>query len=540
MQNSLYSFVLVDDESEIRDGIRDTIAWEELGFRFAGAYANGSEALEAAERNPPDVLMTDINMPFMNGLALSERLASVAPATKVIIISGYDDFEYAQKALKLQVFDYVVKPITPGEFKAALARLKALLDEERLARQDEERIRSQLAESLPHIKERFLNKLIAGKIKGAALAERVGYFNLPLPLSGAAYQCLAVDFAQRRSGEEFDIEILSERNVLEAQPGQGHNRIFFQDAEDRLVVLSWGTQAASLYREGLRAAEAMRRDLLSAGLGDTVIGVGEAVIELESLSQSYADALRALQIALLKGRTGVNAYRELGSRVGSDRHSRPLWGKAIASALKLSNIDDCRRHLNDMTEFFKSSDFELPEYHDSLRLVLAAIVQSLDDLDIPVREVFASGGEPFAELQQLKSLEEVGSWLNGLFDRVLAYAGARQENFAAAKVREALDYLESHYADPELSMQSLCKELYISTSYLSANLKRYNDRSFVEQLTDIRIGKAKELLRSTALKTYEIAERVGYRDPHYFSLSFRKLAAMTPTEYRNRHEPQQP
>jgi two-component system response regulator YesN len=89
-------------------------------------------------------------------------------------------------------------------------------------------------------------------------------------------------------------------------------------------------------------------------------------------------------------------------------------------------------------------------------------------------------------------------------------------------------------------MQSLCKELYISTSYLSANLKRYNDRSFVEQLTDIRIGKAKELLRSTALKTYEIAERVGYRDPHYFSLSFRKLAAMTPTEYRNRHEPQQP
>ncbi len=537
MQNSLYSFVLVDDESEIRDGIRDTIAWEELGFRFAGAYANGSEALEAAERNPPDVLMTDINMPFMNGLALSERLASVAPATKVIIISGYDDFEYAQKALKLQVFDYVVKPITPGEFKAALARLKALLDEERLARQDDERIRSQLAESLPHIKERFLNKLIAGKIKGAALAERAGYFNLPLPLAGAAYQCVVLDFARRRSGEEFDLELLSERNVLEAQPGEGQSRIVFQDAEDRLVALSWGVQAASLYREGLRSAEAMRRDLLNAGLGDTVIGVGEAVTELECLSQSYADALRALQIALLKGRTGVSAYRELGSTVGSDRPSRPAWAKAIASALKLSNIEDCRRQLEDMTEFFRSSDFDLPVYRDSLRLVLAAIVQSIDDLDIPARDIFSQGADPFAELLQLKSLEAVSGWLGDLFERVAAYTGARQENFAGAKVREALDYLETHYADPELSMQSLCKELYISTSYLSASLKRHNDRSFVEQLTDIRIGKAKELLRSTALKTYEIAERVGYRDPHYFSLSFRKIANMTPTEYRSRHEP---
>jgi two-component system response regulator YesN len=539
MQNSLYSFVLVDDEPEIRDGIRDTIAWEEHGFRFAGAYANGSEALEAAERNPPDVLMTDINMPFMNGLALSERLASVAPATKVIIISGYDDFEYAQKALKLQVFDYVVKPITPGEFKAALARLKALLDGERMARQDQERIRNQLAESLPHIKERFLNKLITGKIKGAALAERVAYFSLSLPLAGAAYQCLAIDFARRRSGEEFDLELLSERNVLEAQPGERQNRILFQDAEDRLIALSWGAQPAALYREGLRSAEAIRRDLLNAGLGDTVIGVGEAVLELEGLSQSYGDALSALQIALLKGRTGVSAYRELGSSVGSDRAQRPLWGKAIASALKLSNIDECKRRLSDMAEYFKSRDFELPEYRDSLRLVLAGIVQSIDDLDIPARDIFPPGADPFAELLRLKSLEAVSAWLGGLLERVAAYAGARQESFAAAKVREALDYLEAHYGDPELSMQTLCKELYISTSYLSANLKRYNDRSFVEQLTEIRIGKAKELLRSTALKTYEIAEKVGYRDAHYFSLSFRKLANMTPTEYRSRHEPRQ-
>ena len=193
MQNSLYSFVLVDDEPEIREGIRDSIPWEELGFRFAGACSNGNEALELAERSPPDVLMTDINMPFMDGLALGERLGSVAPATKVIIISGFDDFEFARRALKLQVYDYIVKPITPLEFKDTLRKIKLTLDQERAARRDLEHIHRQLDDSLPLMKERFLNTLVQGSIKPDLINERMDYFNLPIPTKTGTWQCLALD-----------------------------------------------------------------------------------------------------------------------------------------------------------------------------------------------------------------------------------------------------------------------------------------------------------------------------------------------------------
>jgi len=258
------------------------------------------------------------------------------------------------------------------------------------------------------------------------------------------------------------------------------------------------------------------------------------VAEFGNLHQSYTDAIRTLQLALLRGKTGVSAFRELGTTIGSERFSRPAWGKAIASALRVCDLDECRKHIAAMTEFFRSRPFDMDEYHASLRLALAAILQSLEDLEIPAREIFPPDCDPFAQLRQLKSLDEVGSWFGELAVRVVSFAGTRQENFAGAKVREALEYLETHYADPDLSMQTLCKDLYISTSYLSANLKRYHDRTFVEQLTDIRIRKAKELLRTTALKTYEIAEKAGYRDAHYFSLSFRKMASCTPTEYRNR------
>lgn len=539
MQNSLYSFVLVDDEPEIREGIRDTIPWEELGFRFAGACANGTEALELAERCPPDVLMTDINMPFMDGLALSERLAAVAPATKIIIISGFDEFEYARRALQLQVYDYIVKPITPSEFKEALRKIKQTLDDERAARHDLERIRKQLADSLPLMRERFLNALVQGRIKPEAVAERLEYFDLPLPADSGAWQCLALDFVRRKSGEDFDIDLLSERNFLEQDLQQRLRCVIFQDDEDRLIVLGWGSQAASLYREGLKAAETIRKNLLHAGLADMVIGVGEAVQEFRNLHQSYTDAIRALQLSLFKGQTGVSAFRELGTTIGSERFARPAWGKAIAASLRVCSLDECRLHIEAMTQYFKTASFGMDEYYASLQLVLAAMLQALEDLEIPAKDIFAPDSDPFAQLRQLKSLDEVGVWFAELARRIIAFTSLRQENFAGTKVREALEYLESHYADPDLSMQVLCKELFISTSYLSANLKRYHDKTFVENLTDIRIRKAKELLRTTNLKTYEIAEKVGFRDAHYFSLSFRKAANCTPTEYRNRQEPGQ-
>ena len=539
MQNNLYSFVLVDDEPEIREGIRDTIPWEELGFRFAGACANGNEALELAERSPPDVLMTDINMPFMDGLALSERLGLVAPATKIIIISGFDDFEYARRALKLQVSDYIVKPITPGEFKEALRKIRQTLDDERAARHDLERIRRQLAESLPLMRERFLNALVQGRTREDAVAERLEYFDLPLPITEGAWQCLALDFIRRKSGEDFDIDLLSERNFLEKDLQEKLRCVIFQDGEDRLIVLGWGNQVASLYREGLKAAEAIRKNLLNAGLSDVVIGVGEAVADFWNLPQSYNDAIQALQLSLLKGKTGVSAFRELGTPIGTERLTRPTWGKAIASALRVCNLAECRANIEAMTNHYKTTAFDMDEYHGSLRLALAAILQSMEDLEISAKIIFAPDSDPFFQLRQLKSLNEVNTWFMELAGRIIAFTSTRQENFAAAKVREALEYLESHFADPDLSMQSLCKELYISTSYLSANLKRYHDKTFVEHLTDIRIRKAKELLRTTSLKTYEIAEKVGFRDAHYFSLSFRKVANCTPTEYRNRHEPEQ-
>ncbi|MFP3043210.1 response regulator [Treponema primitia] len=545
MDSWLYSFVIVDDEPEIREGIRDTIPWEELGFSFAGACVNGFEALELAERIQIDAVMTDINMPFLDGLAFTDRLAVLSPATKVLIISGYDDFEYARKAVQLQVYEYIVKPVTPKELRAVLEKLKTTLDQERAERLNLEQIKKQLSESMPLMRERFLARLAEGKQRPADIPERIAALGLDLPVRGVAYQCLILDFVCPRKGERFDIDHLTQRHVLEQFLETGETGFLFQDREDRSVLLIWNSDRGHLYRESLKTAEALYRSLQSMGLKDTILGVGEPVDDPEDLLVSYNSAAEALIAAALRGISGVSAYREVMGKTGfSDevfRRTRkreegePAWERRIASAIKTGGQDECLLCIDEMARHFQNTPFTVEEYHRKLALVLASIMQSCTSLEIPEQEIFLPGSDPFAEIIRLKNLGEVRAWFIDLVSRITTYIRARQENFAQIKVREALDYLESNYADPALSLQGLCKKLDISMSYFSAVLKRYHDKTFVEELTDIRLNRAMEMLRTTDLMTYEIAEKIGYRDAHYFSLSFRKYSGFTATEYRNRN-----
>jgi two-component system response regulator YesN len=539
-KRGLYSFVLVDDEVEIREGIQNAIPWEELGFSFAGACSNGMEALELAESIHPDVVMTDINMPFMDGLAFTERLSTICPAVKVLIISGYDDFDYARSALKLQVYDYMVKPVTPAEFKSVLTKMKADLDAERISREDLERIKKQLADSIPLLRERFLNHLVTSPGKTEDIRERAAYFGLDFPVTESAYQCIVFDFVKRREGEDFDIDLLTIRSILEkedlsacsARPDKGRG-VFFQDGENRLALIIHGSGKNELYRQGLKAAEQYCEKLESLGFS-AAAGLGEAVSSLEGLPRSREGAVEALTAALLKGRAGTAAYRELVGKTNSEK-APPQWGKELSGALKTAYRDGALKQIENMTAFFKAESFTMEDYYIKLRLLLAAILQTLEEMEIPFASIFPEAEkDPFIKITELKNLDDVGLWFIALINKICDYTRERQEDFAQVKVREAIVYIETHYDDPNLTLQNLCKKMDISISYFSANLKKYGDRTFVEVLTDVRMRKAMELLKTTDMLAYEVAEKTGYRDAHYFSLSFHKYAGCTATEYRNR------
>ncbi|MEW6565014.1 MAG: response regulator [Spirochaetota bacterium] len=543
MSEYLYSFVIVDDEPEIREGIRDTIPWNQLGFAFKGAFSNGKEALEYVEQNPPDVLITDINMPFMDGLVLSELVLQRSPGTKVVIISGYDDFEYARKALQLQVHDYIVKPITPGEFKETLSKLKQVLDRERAEEQDLERLKKQLTENLPLIKERFLNQIITGTISTEEILDRCRYLGISLNPSSGAFHCIVLDFVKHLGSEEFEINVLRLKNFIQHYLENNlHNQSvihgweIFNDDKNHLVILIWGTEKQILYQEDLRITEQIHAQLLNLQLPPLSISIGEVVTDIQILPRAFQDTVQALQIGQLQGKQGIITYRELGRIDKGYKNAFPDWPKDIGSAIKMANMPKVYEAIDGMISNLQKKGLSFDQYQTLIEKLAAVMIITLDDLDIDEQDLFVKDSNPFVELSRLKTLDELRSWCCAVAESCIAIIRSRQINFAEQKVKEALQLIEKNYKEIDFSIQSLCKDLFISTSYFSAILKNYTGKTFLELLTETRITKAKELLRTTTMKSYEIAEKVGYQDPHYFSITFKKVTGKSPSEYRSENE----
>lgn len=176
----MYKIIIADDEATVREGIRDHLNWHELGFEVVGDFENDREVIQAMELLRPDVVLTDINMPFVDGLELSRFLFDHYPRTKVIILTGYDEFEYAQQALKLKVHDYILKPNTAAEIRQILIRLKAEMDEEGRKTDDLTRLKERLRESLPLARERFLNQLTSGIVREGELKDKLAYLELSI------------------------------------------------------------------------------------------------------------------------------------------------------------------------------------------------------------------------------------------------------------------------------------------------------------------------------------------------------------------------
>ncbi|GAB4374004.1 MAG: response regulator [Spirochaetales bacterium] len=528
-----YKFLLVDDEPIIREGIRDHIPWEDLGFQFLAACANGNEALEVLEKSPADVVMTDICMPFMDGLALARQIRDQYPSTKILLLTGYDEFEYAHQALKIGVHDYLMKPITPSSLRALLQTLREKLDEERKQFMDEQLLRRQLEESLPFLKERLLNRILSPDSTFQDIEGYVRFLELPIPLEGVQYSILVLEILTGNNPETSVLRNLSAGNAIRKILQPSCSWIEFRNARNQTVFLFWGPNAQGLYRETLWAAEVLEKQLPSYVQGAVHMGIGNPVSHITLVHRSYKEAMDALQMSILQGHRRVLLYRELTGNDSLPLPSVPHWGKELRKTLITGDRKSLVQILDRMKTFYRSSVKRVEEYRLSLSLTVAYLLQSAEELQFPVAEFFLDGSNPFLEAQECRTLEEMEEWFLGFCDRILEYFRTQQEDFSAQKAREGELFIQERYLDPGLSIGQACKELSVSTSYFSAIFKKHTGKTFLEYLTEVRMEKAKELLRTTSLRTYEIAEKVGYQDPHYFSLLFRKTVGITPTTYRS-------
>ena len=521
----LYRVLLVDDEEDIREGISRKMDWLGLGFSLVGEAANGQDALELAESLRPDVILTDIKMPFMDGLELCRILTDRLPAARFVVFSGFDAFEYAKQAIQMNVVEYILKPINADELSAVLRRLKDQLDRERAERRNVELLRSRYTETLPVLRELFYANLLDGHIEPGTERERAA--RLDIDLQGEEW---AVGLAYIGSDRRDALSTLSVQKLLEESLTADRCRLTLYN--DWVAVIVSLTESFTIY-DLIRVLDRVCT-LAASYLGLTLtVGVGAPCKELSGMARSAAEARTALEYRSMVGRGQVIYIGDLEPDGGQVLTFEEADERTLTAAVRLGSEQEVRDAAAALAGKIREANPSAGQYNLFLMELVTHLMKMTRRSGVGVEEVFGTGFSLPIQDSALPSLEELEDWCAERYLRLRTLIRRRQTDSAGQTVETAKEYIRQHYAESDLSVEKLCAYLHLSSTYFSTLFKRETGTSFTAYVTTVRMEAAAEAIRGTEEKTYLIAQRCGYEDPNYFSYVFKRHFGVTPTKYRS-------
>ena len=484
----MYQIMLVEDEMLVRESMAQNTNWDKFGFAPPHVF----------ESVLPDVVITDICMPFVDGLELARNIYEKFPDTIVVVLTGFSEFSYAQKAIRYHVHDYLLKPVSPKEFDQLLENLSA-----ELSRRDNRQglySRAVLADEV--LKDHFFQGLLqsdtAQELPEATLAAGVELGGLP----------------QRPEG----FEAQGHRVAEGCAPAQ--LRLL---GDQHVMLIVSGDETAELMARTAAGARHLRAVMQEAEI-TAPIGIGGAYAGLDGLRQSAQEAQHALGYAFSTGET-LLFDPELRKASGSLQTDDCPTAALIASTLQSGSGNRALELTGTLFTCMRRRRVHVSECRPVLQRLQILMASHL------TREQLLRAPAMLLP-QQGYALEEVRLSVERLEGYILQCQAQRNDTPAARCGRMAVEYIGAHYADCDLKLPDVLEHLGVSRSYFSTVFKEKTGQSFVEYLTNLRMEKAKEYLRETGLCTYEIADRIGFADPHYFSLTFRRRTGMTPRQYR--------
>ncbi|MGN7356318.1 response regulator [Paenibacillus sp. SAF-054] len=530
----MYKVILIDDEDEVREGIRNKISWESCGFELAGEYDNGHDALDAVDIERPDLIVTDICMAFMDGLELARIVSEQYRDIKVVIITGYEDFEYAKQAITYRVQEYLLKPINAREFTSLMNQMKTELDAEREQRRNLSQLRIQLNESLPLLRERFMERLVFTRIAPEMLQRKLDYFQIRL--EGPSYIALVMDLGQaggrREQRDEQELLQFAAYNIVQEQLEQDGSGIAFRTRDDRLAIILQG-RPEHLELKAQRVADQARSSLDKFIRLPSSIGIGRRCEALEDISSSYQEALSSLDYTFLLGEGRIISIQDVEYGHAAPAYTE-AWEKRLISSLKTGHMSEVSSVFREWFSELKQGGVSVQRCHSILYQILIAMMKHAEETGLGDASLIPS--DAFTRVASFRTLDEAHAWIEGMSKDILVNLTEQRSSHIRSQMDTAEAYIRANYHDEGLSLQQVCSHLFMSASYFSSLFKQHTGGTFVEYVTRIRMEKAKELLVTTRLKSYEIAEKTGYGDPQYFSVLFKRNTGKTPKEYRMQQE----
>lgn len=525
--------LVVDDEPLEREAISYILGHERPEVKVVGEAGSGRVALELTRKLRPDIVFMDIQMPGVSGLEATQALKELAPEMKVVVLTAYDEFDFAQRALKLGASDYLLKPARPAEILRVTDAMCRELAEAAAREEEEKRLRQELAAIMPYIETGLLLDLVSGRTENKAqLTERARF----LGLAAGPYQVLLVDidhFAQSTSAQR---EV--ERQVLKKEVHQALVRVA-REAGPALVSPFGSDTFLVLTRAGNRPsarelAESLRREVARATPCTVTVGVGTVCLDLGDVAASYAAAQRAVQYGSFLGADQVVESAELGD-LRLQAVAYPYQRETrLAEKVQLGEGEAARALFEQLWQELVGATAGNPELARARALELAVVL---------TRAALQGGAGPevltvsqrasLAELTAAATAAAVKEWAAGVLERCLAAVSASQAALRSEAIAQAKKYLAEHFSDP-VSLEDVARQVHLSPFYFSRLFKEKEGVNFVEYLTRLRLEEAKRLLARTNETIAAVAARVGYAEANYFSRIFRRHFGLSPSEYREK------
>ena len=517
--------ILVDDEKGIVDGLKIMIRRYIPECEIVGAAYNGVEGFQLIQKLRPDIVITDIRMPQADGLDMIKMLKEKGSQAKFILLSGYADFEYARRGIQLGVQFYINKPVEEEELRECVYQVIEAVraDKAKLQEVDElkQEVQSRIQESaLRDILDIGSDNTLAEELLRIA----------QIPTEGTNYACILLEFYG-------NVDALKERGLQPVlaqidrvlRQYRGVYLLRYSGAQFAMVVTQGGTIG---YADLVRSVRRLKEELFGQlGLSMTV-GIGTVQNRAAGISQSFEEARYALSYKVVKGADTVIPFPEIMNLPG---RSQPVPEAMIAKLeAGIDNMDEmeCACIIREIFRGMEAepgmspADLQLQCLNILLSSVRKMSFQQLQQNDFLGRHILSLEG--ISRFQTLVSLEE---WMVEVIRRIIAFK--IEHNIPKKKdiISEVKEYVSTHYNEP-ITLADLAARFFISPYYLSQFFKQKTGDTYVNFLSQVRIGKAKELLEKTDLKVYEICQMVGYSDSQHFTRLFEKLTGSKPSEYR--------
>ena len=528
-----YTILLVDDEEEVIQAIIRKINWEELGFSVVGYADNGIKALEMIEESQPDVVMTDIKMPYMDGMELCSHIRREYPAMKIVLFTGFDEFEYAKEAVHLEVEEYILKPVNSVELINIFTKLKIKLDQEISERRSMEKLEHYYTESLPLLQANFCSTLIEGRIHEDELQKYLSDYQISLP--GPLYCCLVIHMSSSQIPENMNSLFLAASVQKQAEdrlgkrwkakcfPYLGNSVLFAQiNNENEIAELTDDCDRFCKY--------------VNRMMGTVVtVGIGQVCSQILDLAQSYNAAREAVSYRAVYGASRAINIKEIAPKEsGEPCFTNDMELLNLFKKIRLNSEEEIVEAVDQYIESISFPLKSLQQHHVVIMELVTALFRFSVNNDIAAEGVGGDIGILYGKLLELEP-DALRKWLTDIslcFSENLVTARSRSTQSFVSKAKE---HVRSQYADVQLSLAQICERLGVSNSYFSTVFKKETGKSFVSYVTDYRMEQAARLLIETNEKSYVIAQKVGYTDPNYFSYVFKRKFGVSPSKYREEH-----